>query len=107
MRQRRKHTCAEREVTHIQRRGKTAPLELGVGRTGVACAQRHMVVHRNPGQAMQPSAGFSLCNASQSTRFCSKTFLVSGMLQEATAKESKIRCIQAACELSGTSSPPL
>lgn len=30
-----------------------------MGRTGAAGAHRHTVVHRNPGQAMQPRAGLS------------------------------------------------
>lgn len=53
------HTWAEREVTCIQRSCATAPLELGVGRTGAAGADRHMMVHRNPGQAMQLRPSFS------------------------------------------------
>lgn len=39
--------------------------------------------------------------------FAARLFWFLGCCRKPTAKESKIRCIQAACELSGTSSPPL
>lgn len=108
MRWRRKHTWAEKEVTSIQRSCETAPLELGVGRTGIACAHGHLVVHRNPGQAVQPRADLiqSLQCLSMHTVLQQDLWFL-GCCRKSAAKHSKIRYIQAACELSDTSSPPM